>query len=271
MPHRRNLRHDQCRLSSIICVPTRTAAPGGGLFGAGIDHQRIDGLGAVFTGLQNVWHAGVAAWHHRMSDLLSLAALPELAPAADYPGASTMPRSVWLRGFGENAGYDSQSAADFHQNIAGAQGGIDDVTAGPLGGNAVIVGMLGGYVQSDLDLPIRRWGQPAQPCRPAHRLSWWSGWRLRQLSRTRLQPMRRSEVSPNFSKYLPRYIAKPVADPPPVLILSRRLLVFWPSFYSFLKCLLNFNPVHLGMRFPLALVFSEGIADSPWPNLYHVG
>jgi outer membrane autotransporter protein len=125
------------------------------LYQSGIDRQRIDGLGAVVTGLQNVWHAGVSAWHQRMGDLISQASLPQLTPAADFPGAPPAPRmrgGVWMRGFGESAGYDPSSSADFHQNIAGAQGGIDGVTRGPLGGDSVIVGLLGGYVHSDLDL-----------------------------------------------------------------------------------------------------------------------
>ena len=125
------------------------------LYEAGHDQSRVDALGVVMTGLQNVWHAGVSAWHQRMGDLVSLAAAPVITPSADFPGGPPTPRQrggVWLRGFGENAGYDPHSPADFHQDIAGAQGGIDGVTAGPLGGDSVIAGLLGGYVHSGLTL-----------------------------------------------------------------------------------------------------------------------
>ena len=125
------------------------------LYEAGHDQSRVDALGAVMTGLQNVWHAGVNAWHQRMGDLVSVAAAPVITPSADFPGGPPTPRQrggVWLRGFGENAGYDPHSAADFHQDIAGAQGGIDGVTAGPFGGDLVIAGLLGGYVHSGLTL-----------------------------------------------------------------------------------------------------------------------
>lgn len=125
------------------------------LYEAGHDQSRVDALGVVMTGLQNVWHAGVSAWHQRMGDLVSLAAAPVITPSADFPGGPPTPRQrggVWLRGFGENAGYDPHSPADFHQDIAGAQGGIDGVTAGPLGGDLVIAGLLGGYVHSGLTL-----------------------------------------------------------------------------------------------------------------------
>jgi outer membrane autotransporter protein len=125
------------------------------LYEAGTNWQGIDALGAVMTGLQNIWHAGVSAWHQRMSDLVSLAALPQLIPAADFPGAPPTPRlsgGVWMRGFGENADFDPASAADFHQSIAAAQGGVDGVARGPLGGDSVIAGLLGAYVRSDVDI-----------------------------------------------------------------------------------------------------------------------
>jgi fibronectin-binding autotransporter adhesin len=120
------------------------------LYETGLDQARVDSLGAVVTGLQNVWHAGVNAWHQRMGDLVSLA-----SAAAETPGAASAPAlrgGVWMRGFGEDAGYDPDSSADFHQDVAGAQGGIDGVAAGPLGGDSVIAGLLGGYVQSGLTL-----------------------------------------------------------------------------------------------------------------------
>jgi outer membrane autotransporter protein len=90
-----------------------------------------------------------------MGDLASLAAVPQLTPAADFPGAPMMPRmrgGVWLRGFGENADYDPPSAAGFHQSIAATQGGVDGIAQGPLGGDSVIAGLLGAYLHSDLDL-----------------------------------------------------------------------------------------------------------------------
>jgi outer membrane autotransporter protein len=90
-----------------------------------------------------------------MGDLASLAALRQLGPATDFPGAASMLRmsgGVWLRGFGENAAYDPPDAAGFHQSIAATQGGVDGVARGPLGGDSVIAGLLGAYVHSDLDL-----------------------------------------------------------------------------------------------------------------------
>ncbi len=125
------------------------------LYESGTDWQGIDALGAVMTGLQNVWHAGVSAWHQRMGDLVSLAAVPQLTPAGDSPEAPTMPRmrgGLWMRGFGENADYDPPAAADFHQSIAATQGGVDGIAQGPLGGDLLIAGLLGAYVHSDLDL-----------------------------------------------------------------------------------------------------------------------
>jgi outer membrane autotransporter protein len=125
------------------------------LYESGTNWQAIDALGAVMTGLQNIWHAGVSAWHQRMGDLASLAVVPQLTPAADFPGGPTLPRmrgGLWMRGFGENADYDPPSAADFHQSIAATQGGVDGIAQGPLGGDSVIAGLLGAYVHSDLDL-----------------------------------------------------------------------------------------------------------------------
>ena len=94
--------------------PTTKAAPNGSFIETGHDQSRVDALGAVMTGLQNVWHAGVSAWHQRMGDLVSLAAAPVITPSADFPGGPPTPRQrggVWLRGFGENAGYDPHSQA----------------------------------------------------------------------------------------------------------------------------------------------------------------
>src|SRR5262245_22396110 len=125
------------------------------LYESGTNWQGIDALGAVMTGLQNIWHAGVGAWHQRMGDLASLAALPQLTTATDFPGAPPklrMSGGIWLRGFGENADYDPPDAADFHQGITATQGGVDGVARGPLGGDSVIAGLLGAYVGSDLDL-----------------------------------------------------------------------------------------------------------------------
>jgi hypothetical protein len=125
------------------------------LYETGLDQARVNSLGAVVTGLQNVWHAGVNAWHQRMGDLVSLASAADIVKAADGPGAASAPGlrgGVWMRGFGEDAAYDPHSSADFHQDIAGAEGGIDGVAAGPLGGDSVIAGLLGGYVHSGLTL-----------------------------------------------------------------------------------------------------------------------
>jgi len=62
------------------------------------------------------------------------------------------PARAAARGFGENADYEPPDAAAFHQSIAASQGGADGIARGPLGGDSVIAGLLGAYVDSDLDL-----------------------------------------------------------------------------------------------------------------------
>jgi autotransporter-like protein/autochaperone domain-containing protein len=124
------------------------------LYQSGPNQKKIDELPVLMTGLQNLWHAGVSAWHQRMGDLVTLAAMPELQPAADVPGAPALPRmqgGLWLRGYGEQARYDTTVSVDFRQDIEGFQGGVDAVLPGPLGGDSVIAGLLGGFVRSDLD------------------------------------------------------------------------------------------------------------------------
>jgi outer membrane autotransporter protein len=124
------------------------------LYQSGRNQKKIDELSVLMTGLQNLWHAGVSAWHQRMGDLVTLAAMPELQPAADFPGAPPLPRmqgGLWLRGYGEQARYDTTVSVDFRQDIEGFQGGLDGVIPGPLGGDSVIAGLLGGFVRSDLD------------------------------------------------------------------------------------------------------------------------
>jgi outer membrane autotransporter protein len=124
------------------------------LYQSGADQRKIDQFPVLVTGLQNLWHAGVSAWHQRMGDLVTLASMPGLEPAASLPGAPPAPRmqgGVWLRGFGEQARFNATSNVDFHQDIEGFQIGLDGVTAGPLGGDSVIAGLLGGFVRSDLD------------------------------------------------------------------------------------------------------------------------
>ena len=124
------------------------------LYQSGPNQKKIDELPVLMTGLQNLWYAGVSAWHQRMGDLVTLAAMPELQPAADFPGAPPLPRmqgGLWLRGYGEQARYDTTVSVDFRQDIEGFQGGLDGVIPGPLGGDSVIAGLLGGFVRSDLD------------------------------------------------------------------------------------------------------------------------
>src|SRR4026208_2444835 len=62
------------------------------LYETGLDQTRVNSLGAVVTGLQNVWHAGVNAWHQRMGDLVLLASAADIVKAADGPGAPRPPR-----------------------------------------------------------------------------------------------------------------------------------------------------------------------------------
>ena len=124
------------------------------LYQSGPNQKKIDELPVLMTGLQNLWYAGVSAWHQRMGDLVTLAAMLELQPAADFPGAPPLPRmqgGLWLRGYGEQARYDTTVSVDFRQDIEGFQGGLDGVIPGPLGGDSVIAGILGGFVRSDLD------------------------------------------------------------------------------------------------------------------------
>jgi hypothetical protein len=82
-----------------------------------------------------------------MSDLLSLAAVPELAPVPTPWHASCR---ACVAAFGCVA--SASMPATTRAPLPTSKGGIDGVTAGHLGGNEAIVGLLGGYVHSDLDL-----------------------------------------------------------------------------------------------------------------------
>lgn len=138
------------------------------------DHEAFE-LSSLVTGAQSIWYETSGVWLDRQADLRnqlgSTEALPEGyvskdGPVSAPPSNGNVTPGVWAKAVGSWTSRDSGSSFSIHNNnynydtsykqntyglIAGIDFGKEDVYTS---GDAFIFGIMGGYLNSDLDFKV---------------------------------------------------------------------------------------------------------------------
>jgi outer membrane autotransporter protein len=120
------------------------------------DHEAFEAA-SVLSAQQNAWYATTGAWHQRTVDLRQTYRRTAITPSADLPEIyapapaiqANSVGGVWGRAIGDWAKYDASHGVKYNQDTYGFQAGAD--VGFSLGDGTLVVGVMGGYIKSDVD------------------------------------------------------------------------------------------------------------------------